>query len=1084
MDGCIYTQKMSQQIVPCTWQHASEFVRTLNESFFQVKNCSFWGSYIIQMQTPDVHEIFEDKLATLKIDGVRHVVILFVEKNLKIRGIVMTRSGRLYDIIDPTFCQLSTTTQLKPGLFHVLDCEYINESHWIAFDILVFRSISGKRACFRLDFTERYELLKKVFDTDIQTDKILLKPYFEIQKGSNNFCDNIIENTCSTIGLNNIKHDGIVFQPKKGYYPVGTNMNLLSGRGLKWKHINTLDLAVERVKLHEIKEIHKKVYNTTSFGVNQNLSWNYLHRPLCYYGVSSRFRSNLSSSYKVPETLCKLKCISDFHANLQTIMINDIPLCIDLPLQQQEGVKEFTFSSDLVPEFVGNREDKGVTQLNKARTVAGVLWQSKQADDLDDFVSNPDKLPPKIEIPLPTMLKNGVKLQDYLRGLMFNTSEEHEFKIIQTKAPRPGIIFPSYLEPDYTNSSSIDSLHFERVIQGIIRKYGKADPPVVNSIDFFIDGIRMTAYEKKIETKNGVPLIIYETNSFEGIHKTAEGTSHIVEMDSVEESSGYVYRLDSRSENIESVFYKPNLLPDNPVYDEFLQKLIASKTSRKRKTEIPLIYKRYRLIDRQELRCETERNVNISRIRRISLEPPTIGENVQVSFKGNWIDATIQKINGNMYDIKYTTPIHSFSSITSSDTIPLIVDSGVVRMKCRKTFEFPGFVVDLTRTKTIKNYTSTPTRRLHHLRDRCDRYEIEIELKNINRNASFFGTLQEVMRDIFEFMHLDENSFLFKNNLTIQPSPSLQKSLDEYSESIGFNKNDTTHVVYQRVLNMFGSRYVRESDFHSMYTYELQKIPYEPYDSYDINLNGHIQYNNPWIDVNSEDTEHNIKRRIFEGVKLGSNAEYLTKTLGLELFGTNTFWKLPTTFEWICKRLNAQVILEISEDFVDEIKQVLSGKTDSTNPFFKTAFVLSDHIVQMLFIQNQHAWWDENEITVVLNDLFDIAQNYANSLYRSTNSYDIWKNSDYDLLYYQTHYSMAKVCLFCGFIRACRNILNTKMVDDHVHDHDHDEHNKDHDKPFYLDVLTQKNDICIYTPRGKENKTICMIQHQPTFFLY
>jgi hypothetical protein len=109
----------------------TKFIDSLNKQFFKLTTpLTFYGANVVQMQTLDVVEIFDDKLATLKVDGERQILFLFVEKNLDVRSFVMCRNGTINDIVIPNFCSLrrDPPSKLTPGYFSIFDAEFYNGS--------------------------------------------------------------------------------------------------------------------------------------------------------------------------------------------------------------------------------------------------------------------------------------------------------------------------------------------------------------------------------------------------------------------------------------------------------------------------------------------------------------------------------------------------------------------------------------------------------------------------------------------------------------------------------------------------------------------------------------------------------------------------------------------------------------------------------------------------------------------------------------------------------------------------------------------------------------------------------------------
>lgn len=1056
-----------QALVTSTWVHATEFVKTLSgPSFFQLKSPTpFWGANVVQMQTPDIHEIFEDKMVTLKVDGERHILILFVERAKTVRGCVMTRSGRLMDVALADFCALRPSSKLTPGFFTVLDCEYIaNGAHplWLVFDCLVFRAIGGTRTAVTRDFVERVELVHKALTEDFASTYLVAKPFFPVVAGTPLLSEWVARETSAKLGRS-LPHDGLVFQPRKGVYPVGANLNLPTGRGLKWKPECTLDLVPERVKFADIVSLHKKLYGAQQFTA---VPWDHLIRPMAFYGLTQyvprlmtmQLTGRASTSFRVPPELCRLKCVSDFSHGPNVLMnvveCDGVPLCVDLPAEAQTGVHEFSFGAGLVPVYRSQRADKATHQANKARTVAGVLWQAQNDANLDRLVENPALLPPRLVVPLPETLALvstpeqplRTPFPQFVRTLAFDDAIENEFKIIQTKRPRAGVIFPAALEPSYTNAPFVDALHFQRAMDGLMRKYNKTEPPLVNSIDLIVDdNLRLTAMERTVQTRSGHTLHFYETLGFQATRKKAAGESYIVHLPDVERTSGYVYRLDTRSE-VGELFYRHEYLPDNPEYNDFLRMLVEqSKSTKKRKAEFEAKFKGYRFVDKMEFEPELERNVELARVRRLSMEPtPTVGERVQCSYRttGQLHPGILARIHPNgTVDVKYDYSVRTSTSYATSDHIPLLVDAlpatTLVRVKRRRTFEFPGFRVDFTRTKNVHGFVATETRRLHHLPHRCDNYEIEVEmLSSITRNPEYLQTLREVMRDLLACMNLDENAFLFDKaglpRATV--APALQRTLDDYSAHIRFDSSlQGVHAAFTTALRG-ASRIVRESDFFHTLDDAADAllgpiVPLEDMANADgIHTPEQMARLSPWVDRSARAVEDYNARRVFHSVCAGSNA-HVTRSAGADLFGFNGCWAdADATFEWLCKRLSARALLEIEEeDFVMDLRMRLFGFLDPDiapeNPFFHAPFAFGKAVAQALVLATSRAWWDEHEVALVWNDILDLALRFANAVY-STCPRDVltklWDDADGDTTHYHVHRDVLKLAVVTGAILACR----------------------------------------------------------------
>lgn len=1060
-------------VVSSTWKHGTDFIKTLNgPGFFDLKTpCSFWGGIVVQMQTPDIAEIFTNKQASLKLDGERHILILFVEQSKQVRGVAMTRSGRLMDVVDPDFCFLHpVTSKMKPGYFTILDTEYIvqDERHyWIAFDCLVFRATGSTKVCSKKHFTERYQLLQKTLTEDFVSSAILIKPFSPVIPGEKDFTHLMEEKTKLHLHGLSFPSDGLIFQPTCGPYTIGTNMNLTSGRGLKWKPECTLDMIPEPMRLSDIQRIHHLHHGEKS---TSSVQWDALIRPIEYFGfphfVSSVIATGLvgtQTEFVVPPELCKLKCVSDFsfgtNAMFTVVACGDVPLCVNLPVDQQCGVKEFVIDKSLIPTFRNHRPDKAPHQANKARTVAGVLWQASDNTNIDDMIENPSRLPPGLQISSPekvSLIDNMdifIPFDDFIRSLNFDRPGavvENEFKLIQTKRPRAGNIFPAFLEANYENAPFVDALHFQRAIDGLLgSKYGKADPPTVTTIDFIVDNnLRLTAYERIVETRSGKPLSFFETQGFYATRKSSGGRSAVVTMPDVLKASGYAYRMDSRSEAPE-LFYLHDYLPDSTLYNDFLKTLSEQgKSGRKRKAENPssVTYTGYRFVDKQEFEPEVETNIPLERIRRVSMESIRVGERVQASYRytGQYHPATITKLNliDRTVEVRYDYAVRSLSDYAKRDTIPLVIDAlpknTMVRIKKRKTFEFPGFRVDLTRTKNVYNFTSSSTRRLHHLTNKCDNCEVEIELlSSITKFPAFVGTLKGVLVDLLSFMKLDENSFLFDRILEAKPSEALQQTLTAYAKYSGYS-DTIQHVddVFLRALTGT-SRTVKESDFHSTFDVAVMELfghsvrAINSNDAVDESTNVITQdilsHLSPWVDVSQTNIEDFEARYYYRAIMEGNDKEYTTRQSGIDLFGLNQCWGNPgETFPWLCGRLKAESLLALEDDNVLlELQSALFGISSTlTNPFFVAPVAFGKEIARSLILDQHRAWWDDHEVALVWNDIFDFAHKFSVSLYyNKTNVLKLWgvQETERASIYsYHVHRDIAKLAVVVGVILACR----------------------------------------------------------------
>jgi hypothetical protein len=1036
--------------VPSSWPHVTKFIDALNQQFFKLSTpCTFYGANVVQMQTLDVEEIFDNKLATLKVDGERHILFLFVEKNLEVRAFVMCRNGTINDIVIPNFCILHPGTPMKPGYFSIFDAEYYN-GHWIVFDCLVYRA--SKMVCTNMDFTERLKRLQTSFQEDFDSMYIHVKPYYPV----NSDLRNLYKSTVDALGFD-VQHDGIIFQPTQGVYPLGANMNLTSGRGLKWKDQCTIDLVPERMKLFDIKRLHSQIYGER---VLSKTYWNTLIRSNEYYGTCE-YQTNVTANivngtFEIPKTLCKLRCVSDFSYGINPILTPvtcrlessnvDVPLCVHLDSSDQNGVKEFLIDESFQPELLRARDDKLVSQANKARTVAGVLWQAKNYQNIYDLIDDPTRIPKRIQHVLPEIISNSnnqISFHDFIRGgyVSFEshnkTFVENEFKIIQTKRPKNSNgIFQSLQEPNYETSSCIDGLHFQRAIDGIIKKYKKADPVEVRTVDFIVDStLRLTAYEEVIQTKSNKPLVLYKTNGFHGTRKVASGQSYFVQLPEIEKKSGYIYRLDTRTETPE-FFCRHEFLTANEEHLNFLKsyETMINSSKRKRMNDLPNNFKGYRFVDSYEFKPEVERNIPLDRIRRSVFDALQIGEVVEVNYfgHGTYHTGKICKINnaGNV-DVEYAYNVRATNFHYKSGYIPVVIDAKkgcMLRFKRRKTFEFEGFKIDFTRTKNIVDFKPTEKRRLHHMMNRCDSYEVEIELNpQIKIQTAFIEKLREVMMSLYEFMGLDENSFLF-DHVVIPSVPSdLSNVLNDYSRYIGYTDDlYGIHQVFLKTLQGGVSRVVRESDFHAMFDEEmdllLPRIENNEFTPEEMSIDLPLERLSEYVEVNDVIINDYIARRIFKTLQKSSNGEYVLRQLGTELFANNICWTNPDeTFKLLCKQLGVESLQEIEdEDFLQQLRSLLFGVTaDSTelNTFFIAPFEFAKVLYEYYCRSMDHAWYDESEVSYVWNDILYFAKRFSNMLYQSEKLTELFGNS---VLSYHVHRDTAKLAVIVGFIQQCR----------------------------------------------------------------
>jgi hypothetical protein len=1081
-------------IVPSSWQHGTAFVDMVYKTFFQAElktPSAFWGASIVQMQTPDVPEVFDNKVASLKVDGERHLLVLFVEQTMSVRAIIMCRNGQLMDVVVPEFARLRQTDVFRPGFFTVLDCEFYNGT-WLAFDCLIYRCINGKRAAFRLDFVDRIELVKRTLHEDFLTLYVKPKPYMSVDR-SPRFTARVYEYTRESLGISlEMEYDGIVFQPLRGPYPVGANMNLPSGRGLKWKPECTLDLVPERIKLDDIRRVHERRHGVVTASLANRVPWDrpvipveyFLHYPTCANVRRSVLTTSLvgmaETSFHIPDDLCVLRCVSDFSFGTSPLMhdvvIDGVPLCIDIPVEKQKTCCEFLFDDDLIPSFRTQRLDKATHQANKARTVAGVLWQAKSSACLDDLLEDASKITGRVTVPLPTFVSrvdnrtHVTPFYEFMKGLTFeyadmSASVENEFKVIQTKRPRAGIVYPGKQEPVYTSGPFVDVLHFQRVKNMLTTKHGKAEPTVVTTIDFIVDGsLRLTAGERVVTTKHGKKMSFFETSGFVATRKVAAGSSYIVDMPDVETKSGYVLRMDTRSETPE-FFYQHDFLPDNPAYNDFLctvrdsLKKSSSGTRVKRRVEIPQTYKGFRLVDSHEFEPETERNVKPVHVRRTCAgalvgDAIAVGEIVQVNFRGydQFHDATITRVNTDgTVDVKYKYAVRALSSISRSDMIPIVVDARpgvqtVVRIKRRQSFEFPGFRVDLTRTRTVPNFRATPTRRLYHLTQRCDNCEIEVELvSSIARNDGFIHNLARVLQDILESMNLSENSFLFDcAGVYAIPHDALSRTVDAYHKFL--HGDDVVYgdvdPVFTRALHGV-SRAVKESDFHAMFDVDADNIlgavvPLEsPVFSSVDDLRRTVCAENPWVENDDEHVRDYMFRRVYQGVVRGRNADFFTLHAGAYILGMNAVWGTDGNFKSLCDLLGTKILLEVDDEIVEKLRHAVfhgKGCTDIMNlvgftAFCKAPLIFGAALADALVLRTRHAWWDKDDVHVVWEDVVDLAKRFATSLFYRRDSVAIWEHSDGDIFLYQTSVATARVAVIIGFLLHLRQHVADSGLD-------------------------------------------------------
>ncbi len=1025
-------------LVPSTWEHTTAFVQKMYEHFFKdlLKTPSaFWGASVVQMQTPDVAEVLDGKhLATLKVDGERQLLVLFVEKTLAVRAFVLCRNGQVMDVVAPGFVELAPSSSMRPGQFTILDTEYYAaDGMWLAFDCIMYASMRT----FHYDFTKRIEHVKRTVTSDFVCPYVFVKPYFEVERRAD-FTASITRRTSEAIGLD-FRADGIVFQPKAGPYSVGGNMNLATGRGLKWKPECTLDLIPVPMTIQDLIPL------IPGGKMTRRIAWDRMIRPASFFAGSSKtvVRSLFDGveAFKVPPTLHKLKCVSDFTCGaqpvFQVIELDGVPVCADLSPESAGSVYEFRFNADLVPEVALHRKDKALHQANKARTVAGVFWQARNGADLDVLLTDPSKIAGRVEIPAVTTVsdvENRQRRVDF-RGFVQQLSHdfvENEFKLVQTKRPRAGMIFPGKQEPCVTNAPFVDVLHFDRIKNLFVERTGH-EPKVVTTIDFIVDSnLRVTFNERVEQTRTGKPICFYETSSFDAMRKMSAGASYVLDMPAVEQKSGYVFRLDSRSERLEPWSGAADFVPDNPAYYEFLKGI----TEKQKKRGAVQAYHGFRLVDKYEFEPETCRGVKVDELRRMSQETVQVGESVQARFRNfeKFHDAEVTSVNKDgTVNLKFKYNVRQ-SSHTRQDLIPIIVDAcpdkpTVLRVKKRQTFNFRGFRVDLTRTKTIHNFKSTDRRRLWHMVQRCDNCEVEVEL---NRHIDgHVPDLERALVDIFGAMNLSENSFLFDcANVTAAKSEILQTTLARLATFIHGEDIADVDPVFLRAIRGV-SRIVRESDFHAMFDAVADEAlgPAEPLAAPVPPVPAGVDLvfaRNPWVERDAIHITDYYSRRVFAGVCKGPNADFWTRGLLLHTIGNNPCWKDPEAFRELCRRVRGmEVLLTVDvEDVTGPWRDALAGAATfesvaDFHRFFASSMFFGASVSEAL-TRVPRAAWDPQEIALVWNDILDFAHRFANSLFFERNSSEMWLSSDRDVNYFLVNVAFAKLGVLMGAIGYAR----------------------------------------------------------------
>ncbi len=1039
-------------LVPTTWPKVNDFVQVLlGPKFLHVKktSSSFIGSLVIQMQTPDIREVFSDKLATLKVDGERHIVILYVDENMQVRTLAMRRNGQVLEAPENTTL-LRPSSVLKQGYFTILDCEFVR-GVWLAFDCVVFRAIPQTVS---QDFTKRYQLLQKTLDTDFECARIIIKPYFPVTAGTKNFTSEIVRMTMDVLAIPDLEYDGIVFQPTIGPYPIGQNMNLVSGRGLKWKDDLTLDLVPRPMTAKDVIRIHETLY-----GKSTRLFTYHIRNPK-YFGIK-RLEYH-SPVFRLKNPLYKLECVSDFsngiHANFTTVAFEGVPLCVS---SSSSPSSPSSPSSDAVIEYeiqIHNgafvpvqrliRLDKSAHQANKARTVAGVLWQAdfnrtSAALKFDDFIEHPDALPERIRIESPVRMfpvgsdQTFVPMDDLISRLPFGRftdggMEEHEFKLVQTKRPRPGNIFPATLEANFMASSFVDTLHFERIKAGLLRKYNKHEPPCVTTLDFTVDNVRITAVERSVPTKSGLPLLFYEATGFVGIRKTEmDMQSYVVDMPDVLKNSGYCFRLDSRKEMPE-FFSSTEFLPDNPTFLSFVTSLEDyHRTPRKRKGGVGASsafnaeqFKGYRLVDKQEYAKEIETNVPVERLRRTSVEPVRVGEKVQVEYQGRASQihtATVKAIRGNVVDVQYDYSVRSMTSYSSTHHIPLVVDNvphknTTIRVKKRTSFTFPGFKVDLTQTRIVNNFRCGKER-LHHLTSHgafvC---EIEIELlSSIRSNPGFISQLKDVMTSMFSFAGLDENSFLFNKVISNPPTPALADALKSYDDHLSSDR-DIDPIFVRAARGVV--RVVPESDFFSTTDAEAEQIFGKPRPMYSLELEN-LDFTKLSIFADRSDValDHCLKRRLLQGVSQVEGSMYFV--MGAVQLAYNRAWKDPEFWTYLVGRMRIPVVLEADDELIQSMEEYLrTGKSLVESAFLEPGLKFGGEIATSFYFSSQRAWWDPEESALAWNDLIDCSHRYSNEVVRAMK---IRPDEEDVVFYVESIRAITKLSVIVGAVKSIRD---------------------------------------------------------------
>ncbi len=1062
---------------PTTWSKVSEFTQALlGPKCLDVKHAVFFGAQIVQAQSSDVHEFLDSKLVTLKVDGERHLLVLYIDGPQKdVRVLAMRRNGQVLEApLGTASIRPGSPLASKPhGFFTILDCEFLSDQNvWLAFDCIVFRAIPKT---VQHDFTIRYDLVRKTLNDDFLCEHVRIKPYFDVRTRTPEFTSYVRAETESALPGVRFEDDGLVFQPKHGPYPVGGNMNLPSGRGLKWKPACTLDLIPRPMNPHEVQTIHEQLYGpvkrVSELSIRSMASLGLIRAAPWLWSV----RSTTQKTFRLSKPLYKLDCVSDFsigtNAHYTTLALKygsvpELPVCVHLPtFDPDTPVLEFeicTSSDTLLPVERVSRTDKASYQANKARTVAGVLWQAdenrKNRFTIDDYLLDPARIPAPIQLSPPELVHPVdnpsalVPLDDFIARLDFTGVAEHEFKVVQTKRPRSGNIFPATLEQNFMSGSFVDVLHFDRVVKGLSERFQKPEPPVVTTIDMILEGgLRLTAHERSVTTKSGQTLNFYETEGFNAVRKTHD-SSVVVHDPELLRNSGYCYRLDTRKETPE-LFVDHTFLPENSTYMDFLLALQESvKNPRKRKGASatnkfnPDAYKGYRLVDRQDFAKETERDVDASRLRRVSSEPVRVGDVLQVEYRGRpgqFHMATITHVHPTgKVDVQYDYAVRSLTNYTSTRHIPLIVDPfGVppgtvaLRVKKRRTFEFPGFRVDLTQTKFVQDFRSSERSRLHHLPHRVSNCEVEIEmLSSIQRNATFRDTLKEVMVAVWTCMKLSENRFLFDRIIENPPTPALQEALEEYTSHVGGLNVKNVDAVFLRAASGV-ARIVPESDFYSTFDSAADAAlgPVTPaadpahfvHPVLDVSRLG------PFVDTSVDVMQDYVRRRVWKSVQAaGEDGELHGLMRGIINVGANPSWSDDAFWTLLKQRLDLNVVDEFELDLANVLINYLRSSSDLPNdsPFLNAGLAFGEAAARHIYVnQGIRAWWDPQEAALAWNDLLDLAVRYAHELVRGV-SFEQWMDAadqeeDDAFMYPVAVKAIAKLAVLAGAVRMIRPML-------------------------------------------------------------